>query len=191
MTRPVFVYALAAALALLLATSTDAAAPRLIMVSGEPLADPILVSTAEEAFELYESFYEGRPVERSRLEGRPSLRLGFFWDNALWEPYVRAGRLGELKPEQANQVGQFYPAVGREPAAVDIPAVGKWPKMASATTLRMFEARGVPVRLDEDEADSVPWIAAGLVGGAVLAVALLLLARRLRTTRSSAVPASH
>jgi hypothetical protein len=191
MTRPVFIYVLAAAFALSLVGSTRAAAPRLIMVSGEPLADPILVSNAKEAFELYESFYAGRPVDRARLEGRPSLRLGFFWDNSLWEPYVRAGRLDELEPEQANQVGRFYPAVGGEPALVDVPAHGKWPKVATGTTLRTFEARGVPIRLDEDESNRLPWIAAGVGGGAALAIALFLLARRLPKTRSSPAPTSR
>ena len=84
MTRPGLAFAAAAALALALVGPTQAAAPRLIMVSGEPLADPILVSNAKEAFELYGLFYRGRPVDRTRLEGRPSLRLGLFWDDALW-----------------------------------------------------------------------------------------------------------
>jgi hypothetical protein len=190
MTRAIVTFALVA-LALAVGGSAQAAAPRLMMVSGAPLADPILVSNAGEAFELYGSFYEGRPVDRTRLEGRPSLRLGLFWDNALWDPYVRAGRLDELQPEQANQVGRFYPAVGEEPALVDIPATGEWPKVASETTLRILQARGVPVRLDEDEANGVPWIPAGLLGGASFGVGLLLLARRLRNARSSPVPASR
>ena len=189
MRRPVSTYALAASLALLLTGATHAAAPRLIMISGEPLGDPILVSEAGEAFDLYGSFHEGRPVDRSRLEGRPALRLGFFWDNALWEPYVRAGRLDELKPQQANQVGWFYPAIRGEPALIEIPAAGKWPKMASAATVRMFEARGVPVRLDEDEGGSVPWIAVGLVAGGVLAISLLGLAQRFRKARSPSLAA--
>jgi hypothetical protein len=30
-----------------------------------------------------------------------------FWDAGIWEPYVREGLLGSLRPEQANQFGRF------------------------------------------------------------------------------------
>jgi hypothetical protein len=90
-------------LALGLGSSADAAAPRLIMVTGGLLAEPILLSDGDEVFELYGSFFAGRAVDRAELEGPPSLRLGLFWDNALWEPYVQAGRLDELRPRRASR----------------------------------------------------------------------------------------
>ena len=179
MNRPVFIFVAAAALALGLVGSAKAAAPRLIMVSGEPLADRILISDAEDVFELYGSFFRGKPVDRSSLEGRPSFRLGLFWDNSLWEPYVREGRLDELRPDQANQVGWFYPAVGGTPALV-VPAYGAWPKTANETALRILEAQGVPVRLNETDANRVPWIVVGIIGGAALGLTLLISARRFR-----------
>jgi hypothetical protein len=167
----------AAVLALGLVAPAQAAAPRLIMVSGEPLTGPILISDAEQVFELYQSFFQGQPVERGALEGRRSLRLGLFWDNALWEPYVREGRLDELTPERANTVGWFYPAADDRPALVDVPGYGSWPKVANERTLGILEGSGVPVRLGDSSANRVPWIGAG-VGGAVLALALLVLALR-------------
>lgn len=185
MARRVFSLATAAAVALALAGSAEAAAPRLIIVTGEPLAQPILVSDAEEVFELYGSFFEGPSIDRASLVGRPFLRLALFWDNRLWEPYVREGRLDELRPDQANQVGRFYPAVGREPALVDVPGHGQWPKRATAEALRIFEAARVPVRLEEKGVNRVPWIAGGLTGAcAAFAVALFVFARR-RAARST------
>lgn len=179
MYRPVLI-AVAAAVALGLVGSARAAAPRLIMVSGELLADRVLISDAEYMFELYGSFFRGRPVDRSSLEGRPSLRLGLFWDNSLWEPYVREGRLDELRPDQANQVGSFYPAVGGKPALVNLPGYGKWPKTTNETALRILDAQGVPVRLNGTDANRVPWTLVGVIGGAALGLTLLISARRFR-----------
>jgi hypothetical protein len=78
-----------AVLALGVVDSAEAAAPRLVMLSGEPLTDPILISDAERVFALYQSFFQSQPVERAALKGRRSLRLGLFWNDPVWEPYVR------------------------------------------------------------------------------------------------------
>jgi hypothetical protein len=171
----------ACALALGLPPSSQAACPRLIMGSGPPLAELIVISDWGVACELYASFFAGAPVD-VRLEGRPSIRLGLFWGQ-IWEPYVRGGRLGELKPGQANQVGRFYPAVGGEPALVAVPGYGDWPKAVNEDGLRILEGRGIAVRLDEGEAAGEPWIKIGLIGGVILALPLLLLARRSRHRR--------
>jgi hypothetical protein len=147
--------------ALVAATLALAAAPRLIMVSGATIERPVLLSDADEVVDFYSSFFRGTAVDRASLEKRPSLRLGLFWDNGLWEPYVRDGRLGELRPEQANQVGRFYPAVGDKPALVDVPGYGRWPKLADAQALGILARHGVPVRLDSGGGMRAAWIAAG------------------------------
>jgi hypothetical protein len=172
---------LAIALALGLAGSATAAAPRLIMVDGESLDGPVLISDHEAIFDLYQEFFEGQPVARSALTGRRSLRLGLFWDHRLWEPYVEEGRLEELRFEQANQVGRFYPATDGQPALVDVPGHGHWPKMANGTALRTLEAHGVPIRIPEGATGRV-WVSAGvgLVCLTSLGLALLFLARRSR-----------
>ena len=150
------------------------------MVSGEPLAERILISRPADAFELYGSFFRAEPVDPASVEGRPSLRLGLFWDNSLWEPYVREGRLDELRPGQANQVGWFYPAVGNEHALVVVPGYGTWPKKANTTALRILAAAGVPVRLSDARANRVPRIVVGIAAGAVC-LTLLISARRFRS----------
>jgi len=188
MSRTIRIVVATAALAFGLVGSAKAAAPRLIMVSGEPLAERVLISRAADAFELYGSFFRTRPVDRSSVEGRPSFRLGLFWDNSLWEPYVREGRLDELRPGQANQVARFYPAIGRKPALVVVPAYGTWPKSADETALRILEAQGVPVRLSEAHASRVPGIVVGILGGAAVCLTLLISARRFLAARSRATP---
>jgi hypothetical protein len=152
----------------------------MIMASGTALAEPILISDWESACELYASFFAGTPVD-VRLEDRPAIRLGLFWNSRVWEPYLHD--LGELRPEQADQVGRFYPAIGDEPAVVALPGYGEWPKAVNEVGLRVLEARGIAVRLDESEAAGAPWIGIGLIGGVILALPLLLLALRLRRKR--------
>jgi hypothetical protein len=172
---------LAIALALGLAASASAAAPRLIMVDGESLDGRVLISDAEDVFELYQAFFDGQPVDRSGLTGRQSLRLGLFWNDQLWEPYVQERRLDGLRFEQANQVGRFYPATDGQPALVEVPGYGRWPKIANGTALRILKARGVPIRVGERATGRVwVWAAVGVVGLASLGLALLFSARRLR-----------
>jgi hypothetical protein len=167
------------ALALALVASAQAAAPRLIMVSDEPLDEPVVIADASVVFKLYQSLVlASPPVAASQLKGRPALRIGLFWHNPTWEPYVRDGRLGELRLRQANQVGRFYPAVGDEPPLVALPGYGSWPKQVSADALRILEANGIPVRLDKD--DGSRWFAAGVAGAGVIAIPLLLVALRWR-----------
>lgn len=151
------------------------------MVSGEPLAERILISDAEDVFELYGSFFQAKPVDRRFAGGRRPLRLGFFWDNSLWEPYVREGRLDELRPGQANQVGWFYPAVREKAALVNLSGYGTWPRVANETALRILEARGVPVRLDESNGNRVRWVLVWVIGGAALCLTLLIFARSFLT----------
>jgi hypothetical protein len=103
------------------AAPAQAAAPRLVMVSGAPLAKPVLLSDWGEITTLYGMLFNG-PAALSELRGgRPSLQLALFWDANVWEPYVRDGRLGSLRPEQADQFGRFYPAVPDGPALVELP----------------------------------------------------------------------
>lgn len=185
MARPAVAVVAVGALALALVASVQAAAPRLIMVSDEPLDEPVVIADASVVFKLYQSLVLDSPaVDASQLNGRRALRLGLFWHNATWEPYVRDGRLAELSFRQANQVGRFYPAVGDEAPLVVLPAYGSWPKQVSADALRILEANGVPVRLDKD--DGSPWLVPGVAGG-VIAVPLLLVALRWRRRRRPVV----
>lgn len=155
------------------------------MVSDEPLDEPVVIADARVVFKLYGSLVlDGATADASQLKGRRALRLGLFWHNPTWEPYVRDGRLAELKLHQANQMGRFYPAVGDEAALVVLPGYGSWPKRVSDDALRILEANGIPVRLDND--DGSRWLAVGVTGGGLIAIVLLLLSLRWRRSRRSA-----
>jgi hypothetical protein len=176
------IFLAAASLALGLAVPAQAACPRLILVSGKPLAEPIVISDWGVACTLYGALFGSAPAEPMRPAERPAIRLGLFW-GPVWEPYVRDGRLGELTPGRANQVGRFYPAVGREPALVDFRGYGYRPRAVGEAGLRILALHGVAIRIDGREASDVPWSRIGLIGGAVFALSLLLLALGLRRDR--------
>lgn len=129
------------------AAPAQAAAPRLVMVSGATLAKPVLLSDWGEITTLYGMLFNGSAAPSDMRGGRPSLQLALFWDANVWERYVRNGRLGSLRPEQANQFGWFYPAVPGSPALVELPGVGTWPKRVSPQALAILARHGVPVRL--------------------------------------------
>lgn len=172
---------------LLVAGPAQAAAPRLIMVSGAPLAKPVLLSDWDEIATLYGMLFNGPAAPSEPRVGRPSLQLALFWNAGIWEPYVREGRLGSLRPEQANQFGRFYPAVPGGPALVQLPGVGTWPKRVHPQAAAILARHGVPVRLDRGGATGVPggrgagdamWWWAGGIGAALGIGGAVLLARR-------------
>ena len=173
------------AVALALVASAQAAAPRLIMVSDDPLDEPIVIADASVVFKLYQSLVlDGATVDASQLNGRRAFRLGLFWHNPTWEPYVRDGRLAELELRQANQIGRFYPAAGDQPALVALPGYGSWPRRVSKEALQILDANGIPVRLDND--DGSRRLAVGIAGGGLIAIPLLVLVLRWRRTRRPA-----
>jgi hypothetical protein len=155
------------------------------MVSDDPLDEPVVIADASVVFKLYQSLVlDGATVDASQLNGRRALRLGLFWHNPTWEPYVRDGRLAELRFRQANQVGRFYPAVGDEAPLVVLPGYGSSPRRVSKEALQILDANGIPVRLDNDDASRR--LAVGIAGGVLIAIPLLFLVLRWRRTRRPA-----
>jgi hypothetical protein len=190
MTRPVAAFVAVALLAVVWsAAPAQAAAPRLVMVSGAPLASPILLSDWDEIATLTDLLASGPAAPSDPRDDRPSLQLALFWNAGIWESYVREGRLGSLRPEQANQFGRFYPAVAARPALVDLPWDGTWPKQVGPEALAILIRHGVPTQLDGAGGSGVPtrsgdeagvpetwWRVGGIV--ALGAVGALLVMRR-------------
>lgn len=168
------------------AEAAEAAAPRLIMVSGPPLSSPVTLSNWNEIGSFVQAVANESPaVGRASLTGRPSLLLALFWDARIWEPYVRQGRLASLRPDQANQFGRFYPATDGRPAAIDLPWAGRWPKQLNAAALAILERHGVPVDTGGDDAIATWWwVGAGVAGAVLIGAAIALPARRRITARS-------
>jgi hypothetical protein len=95
---------------------------------------------------------------------------------------VREGRLDELRPEQANQSGRYYPAFEGRPAVVSIDPMGA--KRLTPKALRILAGHGIPLRVEPgavpgpDDALPWPWIAAGVSGFLLVTAATLVVARR-------------
>lgn len=102
----------AALTALVPALPAIAAAPRLIMIYGGSLSHPIILDDWEENLTLMTAASEDAELAALDLAGRPSFQVAYFW-GPTWADYVAAGKpIQALGPEDANQHGRFYPAVG-------------------------------------------------------------------------------
>jgi hypothetical protein len=128
--------------ALVFASTVEAAAPRYILVSGPGLARPVLLANWGENGTLLAALVNARRASGEtvrRLNKRPRLRLGLFWG---WPEKPRPTR-----PSQANQTGWFYPTWRSQPPIVDLLVNGvRVPRIAPARVLRIFARHGVPTR---------------------------------------------
>jgi hypothetical protein len=131
------------AVALVLASAAEAAAPRYIMVSGPSLAKPVLLANWRENGALLATLVNARRGDGDTvrlLTKRPRLRLGLFWG---WSDRPRPSRPGE-----ANQTGWFYPRWRSQPPVIDLLVNGaRVPRIAPVGVLRVFARHGVPTRI--------------------------------------------
>lgn len=124
-----------------------AAAPRIVMFSGKPLAHHLVVADWPSIARVVEALADGRVARRAELAGRPRLKVALFW-GPRWNEYLRSGRRASaLRPEQADQRGSFYPAWRGRRALVDLPWAGRWPRLVPAKALATLARFGVPVAL--------------------------------------------
>ena len=98
--------------------SLNAAAPRLILVSGPLLERPVLIEDWDDTSRIMAGINDRAVAQPEALVDRPFYELALFW-GLEWVQYINDGRpLDALTPEQANQHARFYPAVGTAPALV-------------------------------------------------------------------------
>lgn len=149
-----------------------AARPCVVLFYGGALATPIAVNGCSASSWLLAG--PPAPITPAMLEGRPSFQLAFFW-NAIWvDDGTAAASPDWLRPEQANQYGRFYPALGVAPAilAMDFiagPGTLFW--YLQPEGLRLLEAHGVPTRSPFPATalfylvpiDLWPWVGLGLL----------------------------
>ena len=139
--------------------SVAMAAPRIIRIEGQPLTRPVVLSQWSENEELVHAMFDVASVLPGRFAGRSCLKFSFFWATK-WNAYVDAGKpVSELKAEEAEQHGCFYPAVGDEPAVFVFAADDKGPDGNSARirgltrwvrppALDVLSKYGIPIRVD-------------------------------------------
>jgi hypothetical protein len=175
--RPLLRVLLATALGLLAvlfgAFPAQAAYPRLILISGAELEKPVVMDSVDDIVDLTTAIATAPSVPREDVDGRPFFRLSLFWGDDLWEPYVREGRLDELRPEQANQEGRFYPTYRGREAVIDLLVGGEaGPKGASEEALAILARNGVPTSFPAETArDEIVW--AWVTGGVLAGLATL------------------
>ena len=96
--------------------SLHAAFPRLIMVSGGALKSPVVMTDWDLTAKMLQNLGASKSVPVAQLEGRPFLQVSMFW-GPQWKQFMDDGRaVASLRPEQANEFGRLYPAVGNQPA---------------------------------------------------------------------------
>jgi len=127
------------------AGTASAAAPRIIIVSGKPLAQQVVIANWQAIFAVVNEVLNARVVQRRQLAGRPSLKLSMFW-GPRWNDYLSEGnRASALRSKQADQFGSFYPAWRGRPAGIDLLGAGRRPRVVPAKALAILKRFGVPV----------------------------------------------
>jgi hypothetical protein len=145
--RPVALSALLAVTVAVWASAASAAAPRIVIVSGAPLARQVAISDWQRIFVIVGELQSAATAPRAQLRARPRLHLALFWGPA-WNDYLKQGKSADaLRPAQADQAGTFYPATGGHPALIDLPWVGSWPRVVPAKALRALAGEGVPTHV--------------------------------------------
>jgi hypothetical protein len=133
--------------AALLAGSAHAAAPRIVIFSGEPLAHQVVISDWRSIFRVVELVSSAPVARRAELAGRPGLKLSMFW-GPRWIDYLSDGkRASALRPREADQFGRFYPAWRGRSALIDLGWAGRWPRVVPPKALAILKRFGVPTKL--------------------------------------------
>jgi hypothetical protein len=159
------------------ASPAYAAAPRLIIMAGDALSSPVVLSDWEDNLELVTEICRSTDVAPGSLADRPTIRLGAFWDRS-WGEYVREGRLASLRMSQADPFGRYYPEEDGRPAAVELTvAECDTPKHASERVQLLLSRSGVPTSVQEpasmiQEPASAPWLWVGLAVGIIATASL-------------------
>ena len=109
-----------AVLMLYLTTTAVAAAPHIIVITGDSLSHPVVLSDWNQNNRFMASFVDGEIIKSENLKDRPYLEVSLFWGSE-WQNYVKAGHsLSDLNPTRGNQQGRLYLATNRAPAAVSL-----------------------------------------------------------------------
>jgi hypothetical protein len=152
-------------LAALAPTSAAAAGPPYIIVSGNGLAQPVLLDDQAANGILTDATQTGARGQVQRRDDRPHYDLALYWT----VPPLNGKSPRDLTPDQASQKGRFYPAVGNLAAVIELEAVpGLSPAVAAVVPdagLNYLGARGVPIVSDVVLADATPTPTPNFGGG--------------------------
>jgi hypothetical protein len=130
--------------ALAVVAPAEAAAPDYIMVTGPGLAQPVLLDSLQENFELMlATANRGAGVPQRTAKGlskRTRYRLWLFWGWGRATP--------PTDPTEASQRGSFYPARRRQRAVIVLRVDGiTIPRFAPPQVLAILGRHGIPLRV--------------------------------------------
>lgn len=128
------------------------AAPWIIIVHGDLLPQRAVIADWHENLQFLAAVDISTRADTAAVPDRPYVRLAMFW-GPEWANYPRTPEaLAQLRPEQANQHGRFYPAQGEQGPLVLIgPANGRaYTTLGgiAASGLEVLARYGVPIRVD-------------------------------------------
>jgi hypothetical protein len=158
-----------------LVTPVFAAGPHIIMISGQSLPKPVILSDWNQNQQFLASFTDGEIVKTEDLKGRSYLELSLFW-GPEWLNYLKSNRsLDGLRSEQANQQGRFYLATDTAGAVVSLNST--FARRVNADGMRFLAEKGVPVRYTAPNSSglSLPFAGRFLTITLLLAAAVALL----------------
>jgi hypothetical protein len=100
-----------------LTSVSSLAAPRIILITGLDLKNPVILADWYENAEIMLGL-EIADVPSQRLRHREYFEVAMFW-GPRWQEYVDGGEsLSALTPADANQHARLYPSTGQEPVVL-------------------------------------------------------------------------
>jgi hypothetical protein len=169
-----------------LAIPVFAAAPRIMIIYGGTLTQPIILVDWQENLQLMSSVSDVAQVTPADLAQRPYFQVAMFW-GPDWVQYIDDGHdPTTLRPDQATQHGLLYPGYGAAPPIFQfdsIPGPGPLTRQITSQGIDILSHHGVPVQVAPATSDTIVfrdiriWAIAGLVV-LVVAAAMVIHARR-------------
>lgn len=127
---------------LYLTTTAVAAAPHIIVIKGDSLSHPLILSDWNQNHRFMASFVDGEIVKSEDLKDRPYLELSLFW-GPEWQNYVKAGHsLNDLNPTRGNQQGRLYLATSTSGPAVSLN--GLFGRKLNEDGINFLAQQGIP-----------------------------------------------
>ena len=125
------------------AATANAAAPHIIIFYAEAVSKPLILAGSEN-LEFMVSIDQESTILPEELKGRPFLKVAFFW-GPKWLKYMAEGKpLEQLKAEDAEQRGRYYPATEESEEAMIIMDLLP-PYLANQTRQRQVSEKGIEI----------------------------------------------
>jgi hypothetical protein len=102
------------------------------------LTPPVMLADWEENLRFILAIMDGATVSSKELTERPYIEMALYCGSHL-EPYVRNS---QLNPQQANQKGKLYPAIGEAGPVIEL-EVGL-PRRLNAEGVNILVKHGIP-----------------------------------------------